>query len=80
MAVYDAVTKQILKELETEMPPWTQSWQPRLSKNFISRKEYRGINILLLWTAAMKKRYRNPFWLTFKQAGDVGGKIKRGGI
>jgi antirestriction protein ArdC len=78
MSVYDAVTEQILKELETGTPPWTQSWQPRLPKNLISLKEYRGINVLLLWVAAMKKGYRNPFWLTFKQAGDSGGKIKKG--
>lgn len=78
MSVYDTVTEQILKELEAGTPPWVQSWQPRLPNNFISRKEYRGINVLLLWTTAMKKQYRNPFWLTFKQAGDVGGKIKRG--
>jgi antirestriction protein ArdC len=78
MSVYDAVTEQILKELEAGTPPWTQSWQPRLPKNLISQKEYRGINVLLLWTVACKKNYRNPYWLTFKQAGDCKGKIKKG--
>jgi antirestriction protein ArdC len=28
--------------------------------------------------AAFRKGYRNPFWLTFKQAGDCKGKIKKG--
>jgi antirestriction protein ArdC len=78
MSVYDTVTEQIVKELEAGTPPWTQSWQPRLPKNLISLKEYRGINVLLLWVVARKKGYRNPFWLTFKQAGDVGGTVKKG--
>jgi antirestriction protein ArdC len=71
MSVYDAVTEQILKELEAGTPPWAQSWQPRLPKNLISLKEYRGINVLLLWVAAMKKGYRNPSGLLSSKPGIV---------
>lgn len=78
MSVYDAVTEQILTELENGTPPWVKSWQSSLPKNLISQKEYRGTNVLLLWAAAQKKQYRSPYWLTFKQAGDRGGKVKKG--
>jgi antirestriction protein ArdC len=37
-----------------------------------------GTNVLLLWTAAARKGYRSPYWLTFKQAGELQGKVKKG--
>jgi antirestriction protein ArdC len=78
MSVYDTVTEQILKELEAGTPPWVQSWQVSLPRNMVSKKEYRGTNVILLWTAAAKKGYRSPYWLTFKQAGDLQGRVKKG--
>jgi antirestriction protein ArdC len=78
MSVYDTVTEQILKELEAGTPPWVKSWQSSLPRNIVSKKEYRGTNILLLWIAAAKKGYRSPYWLTFKQAQGLQGKVKRG--
>lgn len=66
MSVYDEVTQAIIAELEQGVPPWVKSWQSHLPRNFISRKEYRGVNVILLWVVANKKGYRSPYWLTFK--------------
>jgi antirestriction protein ArdC len=76
--IYDTVTDQILKELEAGTPPWVKSWQSNLPQNYISKKEYRGTNVLLLWAAASKKGYISPYWLTFKQAGDLKSRVKKG--
>ncbi len=70
MSVYNEVTQAIIAELEQWVPPWVKSWQSHLPRNFISRKEYRGVNVILLWVVANKKGYRSPYWLTFKQAGE----------
>ena len=78
MSVYDEVTQAIIAELEQGGPPWVKSWQSHLPRNFISRKEYRGVNVILLWVVANKKGYRSPYWLTFKQAGELKGKIRKG--
>lgn len=78
MSVYDEVTQAIIAELEQGVPPWVKSWQSHLPRNFISRKEYRGVNVILLWVVANKKGYRSPYWLTFKQAGELKGKIRKG--
>ena len=45
-----------------------------MPKNLVSKKEYRGINVFLLGSTG----YANPYWLTFKQAKQLGGHIRRG--
>ena len=39
---------------------------------------YKGINVVMLWSASVVKGYACPLWLTFKQAHDLGGKVKKG--
>jgi antirestriction protein ArdC len=41
-------------------------------------KAYRGINVLMLWAAAMEKNYSCPLWLTYKQAARLGGQVRKG--
>jgi antirestriction protein ArdC len=45
-----------------------------MPRNLVSRKEYRGINVFLL--SAMP--YSSPYWLTYKQALDLGGNVRKG--
>ena len=45
-----------------------------LPRNFRTDKPYRGVNILLLWSSP----YSSPFWLTFKQALDLKGAVRKG--
>jgi len=40
----------------------------------ITGREYRGINVLLLGMAP----YESPYWITYKQAMDRGGHVKKG--
>jgi len=71
---YKVITDKILEKLEEGTVPWHQPWSTEMSKNLVSKKEYRGINVFLL--ASMG--YANPYWLTFRQAGQLGGHIRRG--
>jgi antirestriction protein ArdC len=32
---------------------------------------YKGINVLMLWSAAMEKGYAAPIWMTYKQASEL---------
>src|SRR6202035_845518 len=41
-------------------------------------RRYRGVNVLMLWAAAMEKGYNCPLWLTYKQAADLGGQVRKG--
>jgi antirestriction protein ArdC len=69
--IYQAITDRFIEQLKRETVPWQKPW---LSvQNIVSRKPYRGINALLLGLT----NYRSPFWLTFKQALDLGGHVKK---
>ena len=74
--VYAIITDRIMAQLEAGTVPWRKPWtaKAQMPKNLISGKTYRGINIFLLGC----QNYESPFWLTFKQASDKGGKVRKG--
>jgi antirestriction protein ArdC len=75
MNVYEIVTDKIIKQLEQGVIPWRKGWKSNeLPKNYVSGKPYRGINI---WLLQMEGRV-SPYWLSFKQASALGGKVKKG--
>ena len=45
-----------------------------MPRNLISKREYRGLNVFLLHAMS----HQSPFWLTYKQAQELGGNVKRG--
>ena len=73
---YDRVTYQIISLLERGTVPWHKPWKARtgLPRNLVSRQPYRGINVFLL----VSMMYESPFWLTFRQAIQLGGSVKKG--
>jgi antirestriction protein ArdC len=68
--VHEIVTERIIRELESGTVPWRKPWSAASPKNLVSRKEYRGINRLLLTGS--------EYWITFKQALDLGGHVNSG--
>jgi antirestriction protein ArdC len=82
--VYTRVTNKILADLERGNLTWLQPWQAGHQAGPVSRplraggKAYRGINVLMLWAAAMEKNYSCPLWLTYKQAAGLGGQVRKG--
>ncbi len=73
-SVYSIVTEQILKQLESGVAPWHRPWSTHLPKNLVSGRQYRGINVFLLAASG----YGSPYWLTYKQATERGGHIRKG--
>lgn len=71
--IYQSITDRFIEQLKRGTVPWQQPWMSGV-QNIISRKPYRGINALVL---GMSDR-TSPFWLTFKQALDLGGHVKKG--
>jgi antirestriction protein ArdC len=39
---------------------------------------YSGINVLMLWGAAVEAGYCSPYWMTFKQAKELGAHVRKG--
>ena len=72
---YQEITDQIVSALEVGTAPWVKSWASCGSpRNAITGREYSGINTVLL---AMTP-FVSSLWLTFKQAKDVGGNVRKG--
>ena len=73
--IYEIVTEQILEIMAQGVIPWKKPWSARGShRNLVSGKQYRGINVFLLSCSP----FSSPWWLTFKQAAEKGGKIRKG--
>ncbi len=71
---YEIVTETIIRQLESGVAPWRKPWHTGVPANFVSKKEYRGINIFLLAFQGFGSRY----WLTYRQAQALGGSVRKG--
>ena len=76
MDVYEIVTNRIIKSLEAGVVPWRKPWSSSTGRpcNYLTRKPYQGVNVWLTASAG----YSSPFWLSFKQVSDLGGKVLKG--
>jgi antirestriction protein ArdC len=75
MDVYAIVTEKIVNLLEQGIVPWRKPWTSTgLPRNLVSKKQYRGVNTFLLSAT----KYVSPFWLTLKQANQLGGSVRKG--
>jgi antirestriction protein ArdC len=65
-----------MEQLERGTVPWQQPWNyaAGLPRNLFSQKPYRGINVWVLVSAG----YALPYWLTYKQAQEIGGFVQTG--
>lgn len=77
--VYEMVTERILAALEEGIIPWHRPWRVEggVHKNLKSKRGYRGMNQWLLDYAAQLGQYTSPYWLTYKQAEELGGNVKK---
>ena len=75
MDVYAIVTEKIINLLEQGVVPWRRPWTSTgLPRNLVTKKPYRGINHFLLSAS----KYVSPFWLTMRQANQLGGCVRKG--
>jgi antirestriction protein ArdC len=83
--VYARVTNKIVADLERGNLTWLQPWQAgNHEAGPVSRPlraggvPYKGINVLMLWGASIEAGRSCPLWLTYKQAADLGGQVRKG--
>jgi antirestriction protein ArdC len=80
--LYQAVTDRIVAALEAGTKPWRKRWSAVGGADGLQLRatgqEYRGINQLLLTLTASMEGYSSPYWLTFKQALELGGNVRKG--
>jgi antirestriction protein ArdC len=82
--VYSKITNQIVSELEKGVRPWLKPWNAEHAEGRITRPlrangiPYRGINVVMLWSAAMAKGYAAPQWMTYRQALELNANVRKG--
>jgi antirestriction protein ArdC len=77
--VFDVVTGRLIEALERGTVPWRKEWDApgfRIPLNLTSGKPYQGINFFLLSLAG--ETFGSPYWLTFRQALERGGHVRKG--
>ena len=45
--------------------------------NAVSGRQYRGVNVLLLWATAERQGFRSGRWATFRQWTDAGAQVRK---
>ncbi|WP_161989028.1 ArdC family protein [Sphingomonas glacialis] len=82
--LYQEVTSRIIAELEAGRFPWVQPWKaggavaPGMPRNALTGRPYSGINVLILWANVIERGYPSQSWLTFRQAIEAGGCVRKG--
>lgn len=76
------ITAKILSELTSGVLPWRKPWDGARTGLALPRRAtgetYRGVNVLILWSAALERGYVSPYWLTFNQAVKLGANVRKG--
>lgn len=80
-----SVTARIVEELERGAVPWLKPWKtgsacntPAMPRNASTGRPYRGINVPILWDAADSRGFPVHAWMTYRQAKELGGQVRRG--
>jgi len=82
--VYTRITAKIVADLEQGIRPWMKPWNAEHAAGRITRPlrfngvPYNGINVIMLWSAAVAGGYAAPLWMTFRQAKELGGHVRKG--
>jgi antirestriction protein ArdC len=82
--IYQKITDQIVTALQSGVRPWIKPWNADHATGRITRPlragkiPYKGINVLVLWSAALEKGYAAPVWMTFKQARELNATVRKG--
>ena len=82
--IYSRVTNKIIADLEQGVRTWQKPWSAAHTSGRITvpRRHngtpYRGVNILLLWSATLDQGFSAPLWMTYKQATTLGAQVRKG--
>lgn len=76
--IYSRVTNKIIADLEQGVRSWAKPWSAEHTSGRITRplrhngQAYSGINVLMLWGAAVEHGFSASTWMTFRQAVELG--------
>jgi len=82
MDINQIITDKIIAILERgtthQGKRWTGTTGHCIPTNAKTGEQYRGINVLVLWAQMADCAYASSRWLTYKQAVELGGQVRKG--
>ncbi|MCF3932868.1 ssDNA-binding domain-containing protein [Acuticoccus sp. M5D2P5] len=82
--IYQKVTDKIIADMERGELTWLKPWSAGNTEGRIVKPlrhngmAYSGINVLMLWGAALESGYLSPYWMIFRQAKELGAFVRKG--
>ena len=81
--LFEVITDRIISVIEAGEATGCISWAGQgaasgLPVNLKTGNAYNGVNVLLLWGTAQERGYKSNYWLTFQQAKEMGGNVRKG--
>jgi len=87
--LHSEITARIVAQLKAGAAPWRKPWSTKtaigadgrailMPRNAVTDRAYSGINILLLWGKMDDCGFSDGRFLTFKQAKELGGSVRKG--
>ena len=81
--IFQRVTDMIVCAIEEGAPSYRMPWRtsggfPNSPVNAVSKRPYRGINVLVLWAIAQERGYKSGTWATYKQWSELGAQVRKG--
>lgn len=75
----EKITNQIVTALEQGQIPWISPFEKQLiPMNYLTKRTYNGLNLLSLWTTGMMSGFTGNYWIGFRQANRLGGRVRKG--
>lgn len=75
------ITNEVIASLEEGTLPWRCPWDRtqtfNIPINLAANRAYHGVNVALLWMRQGKMRYSTAHWMTYKQAQERGGQVRK---
>lgn len=82
MDIRQVITDRIIAMLEKGGNEYRKEWSTAAKSGFPTNgatgKQYNGVNILTLWSAAIEGGYSSNVWMTYKQAEALGAQVRKG--
>jgi antirestriction protein ArdC len=80
--LYQTITDRLVAAIEAGAPTFEMPWHSKaastLPENVLTKKAYRGINILSLWVSQIACGFRTNKWATYRQWQERGAQVRKG--
>ena len=80
--IYEDITNRIITHLEKGVVPWKVPLRTQGANqwpsNRLTGEPYHGVNVFMLAVTAWAEGYASSRWLTYRQAKELGGHVRKG--